>query len=729
MTQIQNKKEVLHSLFHNIISNPQYNVVSDEYLNATFIIYYLSTLNPAELITDPNINPFFSPFENTFLLIREFIDDEMNKLKNGFSSAENGIQLCMSHLDTIKKRLKIINHICRYIDKKRHTFIQKPRQSKVSQIISLYYFSFFEPYFDQLIKIGVNEFKNAFTKDDIIPNFSILINLNYLCQSASKSIETNPEQFSTKNWKNLDLEYFLSKFTHQINEVFHSGIEKVPVERLSHISNYIYSLLAQTTISQTTLYNIFYESAIKTREKEFNSLISNKSPLEILRNHKNYPNEISSITVLSFHDNSIEILTPFFTKFVDEISQTISKESSLKQIGTQLLQFLDDVAFFNSIIYEKSYNINENNKKAEFIQNLLTIVQIRFNQIKLNHFSNFKFMIAQLFDSFFKLGGIDVPTDKLIQLFKYVTDRDVLISYHTDNLFLRVTTRSFKNLKLEEDFIQRIALFISRTEVLERAQSIIAQAKNEETEIVNGKSFGYLSINRQFAPIDQQYPLLPLPPEYLNFIDIAQKKLMAKAECKYEWIHYLTTVEMKIKANNTVSKVYMSLGQYIVYALLSKNQSITFSRLVEASQIDSSYLEIILSSLAHSKCVIIQENQTETSDDKEEQLKTSTIALNPKFPQARKMYLCDNWSPKLDKLKPIDQKQFTMQRSKSVQGIIVKLMKKFKMIKPSQLIEAAINEVSKLFPIAEENIASCIRTLISDDYIEETADGQLSYIE
>ncbi|OHT07596.1 hypothetical protein TRFO_24156 [Tritrichomonas foetus] len=714
----------LTNFINSILCDPAYSPDPDTYLGVIWEVYDISTLHP---IHDPDTNPFEHPFEVAYLhitgQIKELFQNQI--MSELIESRENRINQIYSFI----RRMKITNHIFRYINKHRHTFIHKTVACKVAEYISNLYFGVLESNFDDLVNVAISSLNPIMIEgNQEKADFTLLESLIYLINSAAagykveeyESFKLNPEKAREERWSTLYNEYVNEKIMLKLNEFFETIAKEtenalpllIPgiVDKVFNFTKKLKNIHTRNLICDI-LYNNVVENEIIT----LNNALTSKRAIDIIINKDNeYSLERKYLSSLTYHPKSLSFVQHFFSRFMDNFIEPLEKEVNIKNLGLLMLKFLDYINDFKTLAYEDIY-VRETESFVSFMEKEIS------NKLKVAKFhqkfgGNYQVVLAFIVDAYLKRGNSfknTVQAQHMIKLLSYAEERDIFITHHTNNLFVRTATRSTTGLTYEKTFLNKIAEFINE-ENLAKSYSILEAAKQEE--VFNSK-FSYFTIKRQLAPLKRNYPSFPLPKDYQENVEKVSAELKKKhPNYEYEWLHYLGTANLKLQTEKGISYLTTSVAQVSVLNSLIKVKKIPFSDLASLVGIDQAFLEVIIRTLSNAKLVILEGGE-------KGKINTNTIIFNNKY-HMPKAIITDNWTPKVIKVRNLD-----LQRSKCAQAAIVRIMKQNRMMKTQQLMEIVINELSRLFPITINDIQSCIRELISDEYLEEKEDSHLAYRE
>lgn len=699
----------------NIITDPDYKPNSTEFLKINYDIYSLTTLNPQNIYAyDKNEeNPYNNQFERVFNCLLNFSNSQENDIKNDIDSL-------FHHLKTIKQRVKIINHVFNYLNKKRNSFIINANQCKFGQQIAFLYFTVFQKeFYDELVNKSIEYIEPLFS---INPNqkadFTYLLNLNYICLCASKAPNSQNDLYEV---------FGHQKIIDGLNNLFKRVIHNLRIELLPEIVEQFYNFTRSIKNPSTrfTIYNNLYKFIIQNFVEQCNNKIMDESALKMIETESNY---LKYLSVLSFHDSTVHYVEDFFNKFEDEFCNNLNNQTKVDDLSNDFINFLNYIDLFNQLTYKNIYGID----KEPFDEYITKTTKGKFRKLKLDKKFGDTFSVALSFiiDTFMKKGdnltsnqNRLIDPNKMIQLLSYVTDRDVFISHHTNYMFFRIATRSTKSLKNEKDFLQRVSNFVQNNISLKNAFEIVEQAESEELESLNKQKLSYYVIKNSLAPPDRKYPSFPLPKDYKDIIGLAESKLANRNKGRrYEWIHYFTTCNVRLTKGKRFCLMTMSLGQLIIFTALSKHPNLSIKDLNEITNIDEDYIEVIIKSFRRCKVVTLKL----TDENAQNSLQNATINLDDSFAPKQLVNLCDNWAQQYVP----QQKNLDIQRKKSVQAAIVQIMKKYKRINTQQLVNQTLDKVLKLYAATEDDVMTCIRELVADEYLEEVDGGtEMSYIE
>ena len=771
MIEFDDFTQNIEPFLSNIISNPDYNPSSEEFLKVTFDIYSSTTIHPERSYTKNEIdeNPFNNPFERVFNLLLDYSKQQFDTL----DFKDNKIVL--HHLYSVKQRIKIINHAFRYLNKQIPSFILNANQCKFGYQISLCFFMAFEKYYDMLLLESINSITSIFddpnSKDYKTPDFTYLINLSFICLLASKAMESSDEntktEFNSSNHNNVKYNqiyeiYGHNKIIEKLKKLFVDRKNTISIDNLPIIVEHFYQFLrlVKNPSTKIELYDLLYEYAIEKFVDSCNTKIfrshkiiiksqdenlkSQEENIIIIddafgmienRQYEEIKNDLRYLRILSFNSLTKQCIEQFFNKYLDGLSNILVKESSISNLATIFIHFLDDIDFFNELMYEDIFN-NERKKFDKFFLETSKnkLKNITFKNVSTLDGNTFSIVLSSIIDHFMKKGNNlsnkqtsnAIDLNIMTKLVTYVSDRDVFLTHHSNYMFIRIATRSTISIKNEKKFLETVQNVVKNTMNFTNAFELIEQAETEFLETMTRSAFNYYVIRHIYAPANRQFPRVPLPSDYKNFITMSEKSLAQKWQGrKYEWLHYLTTLNVRISKNKRYILLTMSLGQFAVFSALFKNPNLTKKDIHEITNIDGSYLDTIFNSFRNANFIKPYKNKVDNQNPLPDDTR---ISLDESFMPKQVVNLCDNWTPQYaPKVKNLEVQA---QRKKSVQAVIVQIMKKFKMLQTQQLVDLVTIQISNLYEVKDEEVMAAIRELVADEYLEETDGGaQLGYIE
>jgi len=607
-------------------------------------------------------------------------------------------QQIISYLRSFVDRIKIIQHVSRFLENSQNYLMYGCRYSTITQSICYEFFkTVIIPTIKPLMLLvcqGLDSLE-FYDKIDLIPIQSIFMITSFASETHnSVSFYSFIEREFLPILKNI-----LSKYT------------ECEIMSLPSIARTVESFLSFTSDipSRELIRLTVFDQVIKAKIGGITQVLS-KIPMNEMLCNGSQKNERLLFSALAFHyKETAQLLCNLFSDYIRNYVEKFVLESNIRNVGLSILTLFE---------YSDSFIQLTN---AELLPSINRILKTILNETSFHQKFGSSFAIAVSFivDAFLKRGNAFksmIKQDHIIRLVSFIVDRDVFLKHNDYNMFFRITTRSTIGIEYEKEFVDAISAVVTDDNISHARDLLSESVENKESQF---PKMSYILMRSSLIFDLPKEFCFNLPQEYHDLVKGITDSIQAKSSNKHiEWKHCLATCESKIKTSKGVSTLTMSLSQAAVVSSIvgdSKGVPVSFSNLISSTRLEDN---LLLSSLKS----LISPGLIEPIGDKSDLLKCH-FRINDSF-YAKKISFPDNWGTKIPTTPGIQ-----LSRQIAIKSIIVKLMKASRIMRVKQLHEKVVEESSLLFPTNTETINSCIKQLIADEYLEKQDDNHLIYKE
>lgn len=699
MSEVEEKIESVLCFLNKIITDPDFLPTSEMYVDTAYLSFELCT-KYAGIFSNPAENPCKSPFEELYNFLESTFTQVIEQNLKIPQDEENTIQNIESQLRTYSKRVNIINHVFSNVYMKKRSFINIQNIYEPQDLISAQlYTKCYKDYLPMIIEKHIEECCEIFSSKE--HDFSILSSLIYLIDCTSKIVGRDVYVANVK-------ELIIPKFRNLFDRFIDCDINLM-IFVVMQLYNFTDLFQNRNTTEQIRLQ--FYQAIIMPRLSEIVDVLKKFNFTDLFATDS-VINEKNLLKVLSFviNDYTIKLIEEFYESFVKDFVSSFAQETNIRNLAASMLKLMQLNDSFLCLLYDNSgMFVKITRQKMAEALHAATYCD-KFGK-------KFPTALAFIVDAYLKRGNAFKNTVKqthISRLLSLVTERDIFVTHHHNNLFLRLVTRSTIGIEHERNFLESIAGVVME-ENIEKSINLLNEA-NEHNE-PSIKQFYYITIKNSSAPRDLIGPNIPLPIEYEKSVKEVNVLLKKRFPTKvHDWVHYFSTVEFKMMTKAGVSLITASLGQFNLLQSFVKSSQLSGKEIYSIVAMDPNYVDLILRTLLLAKIITIVKGSKEN-------MTNATFAINSKF-QQKKAVIADNWTPRVVKVKNLGP-----MRTQATEAAIVKIMKKARMMKTQELVEKVMFETSHLFPITIAEIHQCIQHLIAGAYLEQSDDTHMSYLE
>lgn len=566
---------------------------------------------------------------------------------------------------------------------------------------------------------------------------TIYINLEYIFPDIYKNdfcepfIEYTNNYYSTKSLELIEtcsVPDYLSKIEDIIN------IEYKIVSKYLYYLNYLV---------KEPLFNSLNHILI---EKHINQLITNNnSGFNILIEKKMY-NDLSRMYRLFERINGgLNILTEYFKKYIVGYGQTIInsrilriEDKSLTDVYEdplfikELIELYNDMLYFVKNFFYENYDFSESLNKA-----FTEIINVNIKDIKSAD------LLAIYIDKLLKSGGekmneseIENQIDKVIILFKYLTDKDIFEDTYRNLLSKRILNQRLTNDDIERQTISKMKLICGSqfSFKLEGMMNDLLSCNNESEHFQNfiinnnnNNNLKCIDFNVQIFT-NGYWPLLKSV--RVIFPNIMQKCIDTFTQFyknrmsshKITWQHAYGNVTMKSTFKGKSYDIQVSTLQSIVMISFNDHEILDFYTLSKLTNLEDDILRRVLHSLSCGKFKIIKKLESPDSTDKVVK-NTDVFQFNNNFTCPTRKFRIPMAA--LDDIKS-NVKKIEEDRTHLIDASIVRIMKSRKTLLHQTLIADILSQLSTFKPDVKQ-VKKRIESLIERDYIERDSNNNSLY--
>ena len=653
---------------------------------------------------------YISPFHSLY----NYINERFYFYENNSYSNQNFKEI-IQNLITAPKRMQLLSHLCQFIEK----MLKKlSLGNKIITIQSLFCYllmqKLIQPKFACILEYSTSKFvgmfENNFNKSDIFILSSILQITYYV-----KPFDEQLYLYITSN--------LFNQLKQKIQKIYPK--EEFLPDSVSILRYMLTQVREDKNIIQQII-SLFYEHVLKIYVPSITSRLKSCNHLDVLLSNPNTANFIPLNSRNSTKDQTYEAKLLNVLSFVNrKETNVICEEFYIDTINLYKIKFENEQKikiiaqyFLDILEITKNYNDIIENPIFDAFSSLQLISMLKNVKFARNIGSTYPICLSYVIDSFLKRGNIFRSTVKqsdLIKLVSYTSERDVFIKHYESNLFIRLATRATIGYEKEREFINSIAAVV-QLENLSTAINILEECI-EKMEI-GVPDFTYIIIKKSTIPELPKEIGMMCPSAFTEKCQLCSDIFTNRwKERKFSWSVSLATCEGKIKTMNGISNIFMSLPQAAILLFISQNSNkASFEELYLILKIDvKTRLINILKTLVKTKILSCDKNLS--------QCEQGLFSINNYF-HSTKAIIADNW-----KIEQPNVKDVTKNRSHALQALAVKIMKKNKIMKVSQLKEKISQAASFLFPATSNDISQALRILEINEYIEYSDENHVIYKE
>jgi cullin 1 len=337
-----------------------------------------------------------------------------------------------------------------------------------------------------------------------------------------------------------------------------------------------------------------------------------------------------------------------------------------------------------------------------------------------------------------KLGdeNTDQLLDGLVNLFGYLSDKDMFAEFYRRQMSRRLLTSTKENAENERSIISRLkarcgAAYTNKFEGMIKDKSISEDLRNSFNEYVQNKS---VSLPFQFVPqvlttgfwppfkIDN----LTVPPEFATCMQVFKDFYSSRTESRLlKWVHSLGSCQMTARYPKGTVEIVMSAYQACVLLMFNANDELSAGDISKALTLPMDDVKRTMLALFASKssALLLKSGEAKTIEQEDK------FKVNEEFSSQKKKITLKAVSMTEGERKQV-QDTAIQDRKLAIDACIVRIMKARRVLDHQNLVAECIKQLSQHFKPDPRDIKQRITDLIAREYIErdETQSNVYKYM-
>ena len=324
---------------------------------------------------------------------------------------------------------------------------------------------------------------------------------------------------------------------------------------------------------------------------------------------------------------------------------------------------------------------------------------------------------------------VDVALGKVVDLFAYLTDKDMFAEIYRNQLSKRLLQETSASEDAEKSLIQKLKLkcgaqFCTKLEgmLADMRLAVDTQREFKDSSTANPFDFSVLILTTGFWPTYLPAECI-LPLNFQVCLDSFSAYYQKKTDHrKIVWIHALGMVSLvsKFGPDNRKYDIVMSTYQALIMLLFNSHDSLSVGDLFKLTGIEEGFLKRLLATLVISKFKLL--NRTGSNPKAVE---------SDEFLSVNNDFNCPSRRIKLPPPTAASEETFSKERVEedrtiTIQAAIVRIMKTRKTLNHQQLVSELLTQLSFFRPNPKA-IKQQIEALIEREYLERDPKQQNVY--
>eukprot|EP01101_Sappina_pedata_P004038 TRINITY_DN164_c0_g2_i1.p1 TRINITY_DN164_c0_g2~~TRINITY_DN164_c0_g2_i1.p1 ORF type:complete len:765 (+),score=325.04 TRINITY_DN164_c0_g2_i1:30-2297(+) len=343
---------------------------------------------------------------------------------------------------------------------------------------------------------------------------------------------------------------------------------------------------------------------------------------------------------------------------------------------------------------------------------------------------------------------------ELLQLFKYIEDKDVFVTFYS-HCFAKRSINDTSIVESEGSLISKLkgAYGVEYVSKLQKMYSDILVNNGNKDAFKT-----YCESNNKILSVDccarvltvGSWPLkkpsenftFSVPSELVDPLRVFEEWYKSqKAGIELCWLHQFSRSELRFNVRSNDAYTFILGDDFLLAILLKMNssESVTIGKLIETTHLQPSNFDQSLKTLLKSKILLCNNSEF---DEKAPLDANAVITINKKFSNKRKRLNVNSTSAGKERTASKsdaaggpstaggikDMENVDEQRKLSIQAAIVRIMKTRKELSHTNLTQETFTQLKNLFSPQPRMVKQCIQLLIEKDYLERKPDANDIYL-
>ncbi|RVW54547.1 Cullin-1 [Vitis vinifera] len=348
-------------------------------------------------------------------------------------------------------------------------------------------------------------------------------------------------------------------------------------------------------------------------------------------------------------------------------------------------------------------------------------------------------LLAAFCDNILKKGGseklsdeaIEDTLEKVVKLLAYIGDKDLFAEFYRKKLARRLLFDRSANDEHERSILTKLkqqcgGQFTSKMEGMVTDLALARENQGHFEEYLSNNPIANPGIDLTVTVLTTGYwpsyksSDLNLPAEMVRCVEVFKEYYHSKAQQrKLSWIYSLGNCNISGRFDSKTIELIVSTYQASVLLLFNNSDRLSFSEIMDQSNLGHDDLVRVLLSLSCAKYKILnKEPNTKTISP------TDYFEFNSKFTDRMRRIKIP--LPPVEERKKIVE-DIDKDRRYAIDASIVRIMKSRKILSHQQLVTECVEQLSRLFKPDFKAIKKRIEDLISRDYLERDKENPNLY--